>query len=162
MFAPTGWQSLMVDDQPLNTVAQASKDIGRAIAEAKADHTNSYLRLGAILRHVQESGLWEETHESFAHFVTEHGFSRSWAYQAIGVVERFGERAKNILPSRLQMLLPIKAGKEEEDDLLSKARDLPAEAFLNTVKEKRGHVTTDSCDHSELGSYCKGCGKHFS
>ena len=148
-------------EQTDKTVPSISEQIKEALNMAKSDHCASYLRLGAILRHVQESGLWEETHESFAHFVTEHGFSRSWAYQAIGVVERFGERAKNILPSRLQMLLPIKAGKEEEDDLLSKARDLPAEAFRNVLVERKGGRATDTCAHDVLGSYCVSCGKHI-
>ena len=136
--------------------------IADALEAAKQDHANSYLKIGAILHHVQESGLWKETHESFAQFVTEHGFSRSWAYQCIGVVERFGERAKGILPSRLQMLLPIKAGKEEEDGLLTDARLLTSEAFRNVLVEKKGGVVTDNCAHHELGSYCKGCGKHIS
>ena len=137
-------------------------EVGKAIELAKQDHANSYLRIGAILHHVQESELWKETHESFAQFVTDHGFSRSWAYQSIGCHVRFGERAKGILPSRLQMLLPIKAGKEEEETLLADARTLPAEAFRNAVVERKGGKATDTCDHKELGSYCKSCGKHVS
>ena len=151
-----------MDDFALNTTAQAVHDIGKAIAEAKADHANSYLRLGAILQHVQDSELWKETHESFAAFVTDHGFSRSWAYQAIGVVTRFGERAKGVLPSRLQALLPLKLSKEQEDDMLYDAKTLPAEAFHNVIVERRGGIATDTCAHNELGSYCKDCGKHLS
>ena len=136
-------------------------EVRQAIELAKQDHCNSYLRLGAILHHVQESGLWKETHESFAQFVTDHGFSRSWAYQSIGCHVRFGERAKGILPSRLQMLLPVKASKEEEETLLSDARTLPAEAFRNAVVERKGGKATDTCMHSLHGEYCKDCGKHL-
>ena len=136
--------------------------IADALEAAKADHANSYLKIGAILHHVQESGLWKETHESFAQFVTEHGFSRSWAYQCIGCVVRFGERGRGILPSRLQQLLPLKVeSKDKEDLLLSDAKLLAAEAFHNVITERKGGKATDTCDHHELGSYCKGCGKHI-
>ena len=138
-------------------------DISKAIEEAKADHANSYLRIGAILQHVRDQKLWKETHQSFAAFVTEHGFSRSWAYQSIGIVERFGEKAKNILPSRLQAMLPIKTEtSDDEENLLIQARDYTAEQFHNVVVERTGKGrATDTCPHSETGTYCTACNKHL-
>ena len=138
------------------------QEIGKSLAAAKADHANSYLRIGAILKHVQDESLWKGHSDSFAAFVTEFGFSRSWAYQCIGVVNRFGERAKGVLPTRLQMLLPVECSKEDEDSLLTDARLLTSEAFRNVLVEKKGGKTTDSCAHQEIGSYCKSCGKHVS
>ena len=141
----------------------AADDVRKRIEVCKRDHANSYLQLGAILQLVRDDKLWKEFgFQSFAQFVTEHGLSRAWAYQCVAVVERWGQKAQGILPSRLQALLPIKCESPDvETELLEAARTYQAEAFRNVIVDRKGGNPTDNCPHEVLGSYCTNCGKHL-
>src|SRR3990167_9211348 len=132
---------MSLDDSPIqNSEGQVVNDFRLQIEEAKKDHANSYLRIGAILSLAKEEKVWKAAGaESFAHWVREFGFSKAFAYSAISIHERFRERASGILPSRLQALLPVKTeSREEEDNLLIQAREYTAEAFHNVIVERKG------------------------
>ena len=133
------------------------------LKEAMADHANSYLRIGSLLSAFKKSEGWKEGYKNFEEWVTaETEFSRAWAYTCIRVADTFGPRALGIQPSRLQALLPVEIEDEEDkSQLLESAKTLNGGAFHDLVLERKGKVTTDSCDHSTLGSYCLTCGKRL-
>ena len=133
------------------------------LQEAMQDHANSYLRIGSLLSAFKKSEGWKEGYKNFADWVTgETEFSRAWAYNAIAIAERFGDKALGVQPSRLQALLPVEIENEEDQSqLLESAKTLNGGAFHDLVLERKGKVTTDSCEHSTLGSYCINCGKRM-
>ena len=133
------------------------------LKEAMEDHANSYLRIGSLLSAFKKSEGWKEGYKNFADWVTgETEFSRAWAYNAIAIAERFGDKALGVQPSRLQALLPVEIEDEEDkSQLLESAKELNAGAFHDLVLERKGKVSTDSCDHAEIVSTCKNCGKRM-
>ena len=133
------------------------------LKEAMEDHANSYLRIGSLLSAFKKSEGWKEGYKNFADWVTgETEFSRAWAYNAIAIAERFGDKALGVQPSRLQALLPVEIEDEEDQSqLLESAKELNAGAFLDLVLQRKGRITHDSCSHDKQGNYCLNCGKKF-
>lgn len=135
--------------------------IGVRIEQLKRDHANSYLQIGALLSLVHRQKLWKEAGAStFAEYLTSHGFSRAWGYSAIQCWERWGERALDVVPERLRALLPLRVPPEQEQSILESARELPAGAFRDALRNLRGEKGSDEegCEH-EWETRCSRCGR---
>ena len=133
------------------------------LKEAMEDHANSYLRIGSLLSAFKKSEGWKEGYKNFEEWITaETEFSRPWVYTCINVADKYGKRGIGIQPSRLIALLPIKV-KDEDDksQLLESAKTLNAGAFHDVVLQRKGKTPTDSCNHAEIVSTCKNCGKRM-
>ena len=133
------------------------------LKEAMADHANSYLRIGSLLSAFKKSEGWKEGYKTFADWVTaETEFSRAWAYNSIAIAERFGTKALGVQPSRLQALLPVEIENEEDQSqLLESAKTLNGGAFNDLVRERKGQIPSDECQHLTSKSVCAICGHNL-
>lgn len=84
-----------------------------------------------------------------------HGFKRSTGYNMIAIYQTWGQAIlanpefQNVDPSRLVRLLPL-IEKEDKDELLRDAVFIPdSQSFNNQIRNKRGFVATDECDHPD-------------
>ena len=127
------------------------------IQEGMKQASEGFLLVGSALSLVKREKLWAGHHKSFDEFMTVMNVKRSTGYRLVSIWDKWGEKAKGIQISRLSKLLPLPA----EDGILEQARELNPGAFADRVRELKGRTPTDACDHSEVGSYCKGCGKRF-
>ena len=86
------------------------------------------------------------------------------AFNCIRIWRAFGEMMakKELYPDyfRLVRLLPI-AKKDDKEEWLIKAVELPAKGFDDEIKSAKGLLTSDECDHLESDRVyyfrCKAC-----
>jgi hypothetical protein len=125
-----------------------------------------YVAIGALLAHVQDTGLHAHAGEhikSFDQFLVEVGLRRSSAYNCIAVYRRFGDLPhllEGIAMDRLVKLLPVKMEEEERAIWLEKARELPASGLRDEIREARGERPVDVCEHDRQKTFyrCEDCG----
>ena len=135
--------------------------IGVRIEALKREYASNFLQIGALLSLVHNERLWKEAGAStFAEYLTDRGFSRAWGYSAIQVWERFGERALGVIPDRLRALVLLQLQPEQESQILEQARELPAGAFRDALRNLRGEKASDEegCEH-EWETRCSRCGR---
>ena len=129
----------------------------KQILEGKGDGLRGALRIGKALSIISEGNLWVQVGaKSFDQYVsTHHGFSRSTSYNMMAVSKYFGPELladpslMTIDPTRLIRLLPL-VTESNKLDLLHDAAQIPdAKGFENQLRNKRGKVGTDECDHPD-------------
>ena len=137
--------------------------IVEAIKKCETQISQHFITMGACLSVVHEERLhadWGEHIVTFDDFLRDIGVRRSWAWNAIGVWKKFGERdLAGVSHDRLVKLLPVDIKEEEKDLWIEKARELPAGAFWTEVQEARGESST-GCDHQQMTMIyqCDKCG----
>lgn len=135
---------------------QKSEDVYNLVSEitkAKRAIGLSFLLIGKNLYTIKEKNLFKyygEHIESFNDFLKEINIKRASGYNYIAVYKTFGyliERKNlDVDYTRLVKLLPI-VKEENKEEWLYKAQDLPVEAFSNEIREARGKVSVDECEH---------------
>jgi hypothetical protein len=129
------------------------------IEEGKAQASSGFLLIGSALSLVLREKLWVNSHKDFGEYCTSVNISRSYAYKLAKIWDRFGEKARQIEPSRLLKLLPLEL--EDEGEILEQARELNPGAWRDRLRELGGETPTDDCDHATLVSVCSKCSKRF-
>lgn len=134
-----------------------------------------YLEAGKNLMRVRMKKLWrlDGTHITrFDDWVqSELGISKSTAYNAMEVYEKFGDLIINNMDyQRLDwthylVMLPYVSDKtplEEKEKIIDLAKGQTVRGFRNNMRELRGQVPSDAeCEHEEtkLISICVRCNK---
>lgn len=131
--------------------------------------TQNYLALGAALCTMRDGRYYRhlgEHVETFDDFLIEIRLGRSTAYNLMAIWERFGAYIANdshIEYTRLLKALPVIAGGNSEaiPKLLIDAELLPSRAYYDNLRNLRGQVATDECEHTDWEEWkkCRCCGK---
>lgn len=156
------------------TPAGVSAAVERGLREAKHSIMHGWLKAGAALILCDSYLLWQKAGaKSLADYMEgEYGISKSYGYaamDALRLIHKFLPLNEEIIMGieigRMNKMLPIlkKLPDEESIELLQKAKDLPSEAFEDEVRELKGKVPRDKCEHLECEPIqlkkCKLCGK---
>jgi len=148
----------------MSSLIETTNRVVSVIMEAKKEIGNHFLVIGKALTFVNEQKLYQSFNGclTFDEFVHELGLSRTTAYNAMGVYKTFGLYNLEEVPhDRLSRLLPLEIEEDEKPDWIEKARLLPAQAFTDEIREAKGQIATDKCEHGEVKyiAKCKCCGK---
>lgn len=151
-----------------NEKAEIVFDLVEKLKEAKQGAVKSFLVIGQILDRVESEKLYlyyGQHIETFDNFLREVRMGRATAYNCVRIWREFGEilKSKNldIEYFRLVRLLPVVEA-DNKEDWLNKAQDLDVKAFDDEIREAKGKVPTDSCNHTGEKMYlerCMTCGK---
>ena len=129
----------------------------KQIQGAKGKCLEGALIIGKALLAIKEGNLYLSVGaKTFEHYAEQtHGISRSSAYNYIGVYKYFGPllladpSLQAVDPSRLIRLLPL-IDETNKEDLLHMAASVPDEkGFSNNIRNRKGKVATDECDHPD-------------
>lgn len=138
------------------------------IKQAKVGVIKGFLVMGKNLDKIQKEKLWTyyaDHLEDFNSFLREIRVGISTAYNCMAIWRQFGELliSKNLEIDyfRLVKLLPV-AKEEDKEDWLIKAQELDSSGFNNEIREAKGLVPTDKCEHDGDKIYlerCQICGR---
>lgn len=101
-------------------------------------------------------------------FAKELGYSVSQLHNIVGTWQQFSQHALDedgkflsVHPTRLVKLLPLNLKEEDKAEWCKKAATLNAEAFENEIRNYKGLIGTDQCEHEDCETIakCKACGK---
>ena len=142
------------------------------IKNSKQQVINSFLTIGRCLDLVESEKLYSfygEHLETFNDFLREIRLGRATAYNCMRIWREFGKvlLSKNLDIDyfRLVRLLPIlkeETKEEVREDWLYKAQDLDVKGFDDEIREAKGQIPQDTCNHSGEKTYfqrCSICGK---
>ena len=134
--------------------------IKEALRAAKEHYAGDYLVIASLLALVKRESLWKGSYPTFVMFLQDEGISRTWGYRAVACWERWGEKAKGIIPDRLNRMLKLTfPDVETEETYLEAARTYNPGAFQDQLRQLQGLPTSDSeCSH-EPETRCKVCRK---
>lgn len=153
----------------MTTQIAKTHELTSKILQLVGQITQNYLALGEALctmrdgRYYRHLGIHIETLDDF--FV-EIRLGRSTAYNLMEIYEKFGRHigeGAEIEYTRLVRALPV--SKKLDDTqvtlLIENARLLPSTAFYDNLRNLKGQVATDECDHLEREALekCLCCGK---
>lgn len=127
-------------------------NIVREIQQAQARICNDFMQIGRLLSQVQEERLhgdWASHCLTFDDFLTDIGMKKTSAYNAIKVYKTFGHLDTSGIPmDRLVTLAPLKLESDEQKlEWLEKARELPSRGLRDEIRERRGDIALDICEH---------------
>ena len=156
------------DTMGANVIAKTHK-LTSEIIQLIGQITHNYIALGRALCTMRDGKYYRQLGdhvETMDDFLVEIRLSRSTAYNLMAIHERFGgyiTPEMQIDYTRLVRALPIaeKIGTERVIKLLSEAELLPTQAYYDQIRELKGKIATDVCDHSRKSAYekCDLCGK---
>jgi hypothetical protein len=133
-----------------------------------------YLQVGKYLVMVRDKELWKQDGESCTRFeqwiTSELGISKSTAYNAINVFEKFGNliisnnEYQGIDFSHIVALLPFtkkEDTEEKKEQLLSMVKGQTVQGVKDNLREMKNKIATDECGHEETRNLaiCIKCGK---
>lgn len=154
-------------------VVKATKldEIVREINTCIMQGAQRFLKMGALLKAVRDGNLWMHSGAStFREWAErEVKLKKSAAYAAIDSFEKYQHvidadpTLATVEQSRLTKLLPFANGDERTNDLLHMAKEADARGFEENLKELRGGMPTDVCEHpldqQENFQKCKVCNR---
>ncbi len=135
------------------------------LKNATNDSTSNFLLIGEVLALVNQKRLYLQYADhvkTFDGFLVEVGIKRGNAYHALRVWREFGKYdLENIPHDRLIRMLPLRLDENKKATWLHDARELPAFAFNDCLREAKGLPARDNCLHSETMTkiVCKCCAK---
>jgi uncharacterized membrane protein len=141
--------------------------------EAANSMSSGFLIMGRVLSVIKKEQLWRLDNISltFRQWVeNELKICYSQAMRLIQVYNDAGKwlekpEFKGIDIYKVVLLLPHMKNKSEKEieDLFHQAKTLKVNDIRNNLREAKGLVTTDNCDHedTELWNRCKKCNKWF-
>jgi len=153
------------------TLKEKSEKIFKIVEQIRNIKKNiiaDYLILGSMLKEVRDKKLYSSygSHiKNFDDFIIEVDLKRRSAYNAIEIFERFGESLKgkdveNLNYTKLVALLPV--AKDNIEEWIDKANLLPTSALNDEIREAKGKISSDVCQHpeedQEYFTKCKVCG----
>ena len=139
------------------------RSVVNLIESAVGDADRNFNTIGAALCLVADEKLFKDyaTHTtSMEKFLREFKFSRSWAWNAMRVNREFGGYdLENVPHDRLVRILPLQIPEEYKAGWVEAARVLSAGAFNDEIRNYKGLVATDQCDHTDIEviKKCKNC-----
>ena len=125
-----------------------------------------YREVGRLLEYIHKEKLYKDYSsdvKTWSQFIrsVNLGFGVSQADHLRRISRTFEPYldGRNVKFTRLLDILPV-ATKENIPDLLDAAEQLPASGWNDAVRELKGQVTTDECEHDECSLFkkCKKCG----
>jgi hypothetical protein len=139
----------------MTNIAKYSLTMGRTFYEIK--QTKLYRYAGDHVKNMSD-------------FARETGMSSSKMYYYVGIYEKFcvklkqaPDRIMNIAQSKLRELLPI-VNEQNVEELLQDAESLGYHGFMEQLRDRKGKLAHDKCDHDctrEVFERCTECGKWF-
>jgi len=139
--------------------------IVQEIHQVQARICTDFIRIGKLLCEVQDERLhgdWASHCLTFDDFLADIGLKRTSAYKAIRVYRQFGHLDTTGIPmDRLVTLAPLKLETDEEKiEWLEKAKELPSRGLRDEIRERRGEVAVDVCEHYRqiMLHKCEECG----
>lgn len=127
----------------------------------------SLLHIGAMLSWLREEKHYRFFEHNWADFL--NSYTCLSPYQAsvlISIWEKFHEVVSAVdsleFPfDRLKEAYKLVQNTEQAEDWLHKAKTLPYRAWRDALREAKGLMPTDQCDHEdcEIWERCKKCGK---
>jgi len=134
--------------------AEIITELVNQLTEARKNIALNFLLIGKILHQIKKEKLYASyaSHiQSFLDFLKEVKIKRSTAYHCMAVYKEFGQyllsNPQDIPFRRLIKLLPV--AKENKEEWLLKAKELPEKAFEDEIREAQGKLPSDKCDHPE-------------
>lgn len=153
----------------MTTQIAKTHELSGKILQLVGQITQNYLALGEALctmrdgRYYRHLGVHVETMDDF---LIEIRLGRSTAYNLMAIWEKFGAYIANdshIEYTRLLKALPVIAGGNPEriERLVADAELLPSRAYYDNLRNLKGLVATDECEHLEREAWekCRCCGK---
>ena len=127
-------------------------EIVQEIHQVQARICTDFMRIGQLLTQVREERLhgdWASHCATFDDFLQDIGLRRTSAYNAIKVWKAFGHLDCEGIPmDRLVTLTPLKLENDEQKvEWLEKARELPSRGLRDEIRERRGDIPLDICEH---------------
>lgn len=139
--------------------------IVQEIHQTQARICTDFIRIGKLLCEVQDERLhgdWASHCLTFDDFLADIGLKRTSAYNAIRVYRQFGHLDTTGIPmDRLVTLAPLKLESDQQKiEWLEKARELPSRGLKDEIRERRGEVAVDVCEHYRqiMLHKCEECG----
>lgn len=149
----------------------------QGVLAGMTDAKRGFLEAGRHLMIIKQGRLYqaEGNHTiSFAYWVeNELGYSKSLAYQLIDVYDKWGDllgrpEFVTIDYTKACLLLPLitkNTSLAEKEDLLHMAVQQSSRGLKDNIKNLKGELATDECDHpdesQESWNKCKACGKFW-
>ena len=147
---PKSKEAFQVFGDMINRITQEARD---CIANA----CKEYIRFGGLMTAVDDQKLWRyagtHVNNMKAYCSGELGISYSKVRSYIDIYKKFAAMIdaepgyRKIGVTRLSIIAPIVNKGGDPEQWLEKALTLPVKGFDDAVREARGLITTDSCDH---------------
>jgi len=139
--------------------------IVQEIHNTQARICNDFMQIGKLLVEVQEDRLhgdWASHCLTFDDFITDIGMKKTSAYNSIKVWRQFGHLDTTGIPmDRLVTLAPLRLTTDDQkQEWLEKARELPSRGLRDEIRERRGDIPIDVCEHYKqvILHKCQECG----
>jgi hypothetical protein len=140
----------LVDRAKTDQAVKAVEELTRAVQEIDLRS----MHLGRMLWYVKENELYKsysEHTQTMSAFLREIdiGFGQSMAEHYIRVYKTFGEEigTRQIPFNKLLKVVPMVRNEETKTYWLDKAEHLPYKALADEIRESRGQIASDACDH---------------
>ena len=140
-------------------------NIVEEIHQVQARICTDFIRIGKLLCEVQDERLhgdWASHCLTFDDFLADIGLKRTSAYNAIRVYRQFGHLDTTGIPmDRLVTLAPLKLENDQQKlEWLEKAKELPSRGLRDEIRERRGEIPIDVCEHYRqiMLHKCEECG----
>ena len=134
------------------------------------DAMEGFMLAGKELKEIEDNEEWRPTFKSLEeYFESEIIWGKTQCYNAIKLFKRCGEPVlenPELLKAgktRSIKLIPFMTTKERTIELLHMAANCPNKGFEANLRNLRGKVAPDECDHInfEIWNRCRSCGKFF-
>jgi len=146
------------------------QDTLHRIYTLESNTLTSVLEIGKLWKDIHEKNLWKscgnEEVKTFRQFCEKECMrSHATVYNFINLFEKFSPHAEGVAveQTRLVKALPFVTNEDTAKDWVSKATTLNSEDYDSEIREARGKIPKDKCEHEEMEEYerCVSCGKWF-
>jgi len=167
----------MQDKKDVIKIGERYHEVMRLWNRGIEDAKQGYLMMGKAITAIRDEQLWRlegphcPTFDYFCKAVLH--MSPAQTYRLGQIWEKFGHILEapeiHVDISKVTLLLPVLANRPDEvkKEMLLAAQDLTVEDLKNNIREMKGHIATDVCEHPpdqqdiETWFRCRVCKKFY-